>query len=59
MRFSRRKREALAALDRMLEIAPEAAFDPDEPDSTQRRLSPFTDISRGIFGRGEGPIAEI
>ncbi|MGH9755898.1 MAG: transglutaminase domain-containing protein, partial [Blastocatellia bacterium] len=27
-----RKREALAALKRMLEIDPEAAFDPDEPD---------------------------
>ncbi len=27
-----RKREALAALKRMLEIAPEAVFDPDEPD---------------------------
>jgi hypothetical protein len=32
MRLSRRKREALAALKRMLEIDPEAAFDPDEPD---------------------------
>src|SRR5262249_56378184 len=27
-----RKREAMAALKRMLEIDPEAVFDPDEPD---------------------------
>ena len=59
MRLSRRKREALAALKRMLEIDPEAAFDPDEPDLQPLAAMPEFKAMKEKMKEANAPADEV
>ncbi|HEY7181478.1 MAG TPA: transglutaminase domain-containing protein, partial [Blastocatellia bacterium] len=53
-----RKREALAALKRMLEIDPEAVFDPDEPDLQPLATMPEFKALKGKMKETSAPADE-
>jgi tetratricopeptide (TPR) repeat protein len=54
-----RKREALAALKRMLEIDPEAVFDPDEPDLQPLAATPEFKAMKEKLKESNAPAEEV